>query len=81
MGYRPLEDLNIIVFVRRRARPFDLGAAVGLRLFEDLEVSVFGNFLVTFAHLDVFQGHPWARANRRTSRFPFLAAAAHVVLS
>ena len=81
MGYRPLKDLDIIVFVSKRARPYVLGAAVGRRLFEDLEVSVLGNFLVTFANLDVFQGHPWARADRRTSRLPFLAAAAHVAFS
>ena len=81
MGYRPLEDLDMLVFVIKRARPNLPGAAVGLRLLEDLEVSVFGDFLVTFAHLDVFQGHPWARAHRRTSRFPFLAAAAHLASS
>ena len=81
MGYRPLEDLDIIVFVSKRARPYVLGAAVGRRLFEDLEVSVVGNFLITFANLYLFQGHPWARADRRTSGLPFLAAAAHVAFS
>ena len=66
---------EVPVLGRLRARLFILGAPVGPRPLEDLEVP----FFAASAHVILFQGHPSARNHWSTSRCPFLAAYAHVV--